>query len=52
MYEETKRGQEVFGIRSIPAVVVEGAVLVEGTVSIARYKEVIEEVQKQMPKVN
>jgi predicted DsbA family dithiol-disulfide isomerase len=51
VYEETKRGQEVFGIRSIPAVVVEGTVLVEGTVSIDRYKQVIEEVQKKMPKV-
>ena len=47
VYEETKRGQEVFGIRSIPAVVVEGTVLVEGTVSIARYKQVIEEVRKR-----
>ena len=52
VYEETKRGQEVFGIRSIPAVVVGGTILVEGTVSIARYKQVIEEMQKQMPKVN
>ena len=52
VYEETKRGQEVFGIRSIPAVVVEGTVLVEGTVSIARYKQVIEDVEKKMPKVN
>jgi predicted DsbA family dithiol-disulfide isomerase len=42
----------VFGIRSIPAVVVEGTLLVEGTVPIARYKQVIEEVKKEMPEVN
>jgi predicted DsbA family dithiol-disulfide isomerase len=47
VYEETRRGREVFGIRSIPAVVVEGNVLVEGTVSIDQYKQVIAEVQKK-----
>jgi len=47
VYEETGRGQEVFGIRSIPSVVVEGTVLVEGTVSIDRYKQVIAEVKKK-----
>ena len=47
VYEETRRGQEVFGIRSIPTVVVEGDLVVEGTVSISQYKQVIEEVQKQ-----
>ena len=52
VYEETRRGQEVFNIRSIPAVVVEGTVLVEGTVSIDQYKQVIAEVAKKMPKVN
>jgi predicted DsbA family dithiol-disulfide isomerase len=52
VYEETRRAQEVFGISSIPTVVVAGTVLVEGTVSIARYKQVIEEVKEKMPKVS
>ena len=47
VFEETRRGQEVFGIRSIPAVAVEGTTVVEGTVPIARYKQVIEEVHTQ-----
>ena len=47
VYEETRRGQEVFGIRSIPTVVVEGSLLVEGTLSISQYKQVIKEMQKQ-----
>lgn len=47
VYEETRRAQEVFGIRSIPTVVVAGNVLVEGTVSISQYREVIEEVEKK-----
>ena len=48
VYEETKKAREVFGIRSIPTVVVQNRFLVEGTVPVSRYKQVMEEV-KQKP---
>ena len=46
VYEETNRAQEVFGIRSIPTVVVQNRFLVEGIVPVSHYKKVIEEVKK------
>ena len=47
VYEETNRAQEVFGIRSIPTVVVQNRFLVEGIVPVSHYKQVIEEVRRQ-----
>jgi predicted DsbA family dithiol-disulfide isomerase len=47
VYEETKRAQDVFGIRSIPTVVVQNRFLVEGTVSVSHYKKAIEEMKKE-----
>ena len=46
VYEETKRAQEVFGIRSIPTVVVQDRFLLEGIVSLSHYKKAIEQVKK------
>ncbi len=46
VYEETNRAQEVFGIRSIPTVVVQNRFLVEGIVPVSHYKKVIEEVKR------
>ena len=48
VYEETKRAQEVFGIRSIPTVVVQNRFLVEGIVSVSHYKQAIEEVKRTL----
>ena len=45
IYEETRRAQEVFGIRTIPAVVVQKRYLVEGAVHLSHYKKVIDEVK-------
>lgn len=47
VYKETRRAQGVFGIRSIPAVVVEDSFLLEGAVSISRYREAIGHVQRE-----
>jgi predicted DsbA family dithiol-disulfide isomerase len=47
VYEETKRAQEVLGIRSIPTVVVQDRFLVEGAVPVSHYKQVIEEIKKE-----
>ena len=59
VYEETNRAQEVFGIRSIPTVVVQNRFLVEGIVPLSHYKQVLEEVkrteqksEKSMPKLS
>jgi len=46
VYEETKRAQEELGIRSIPTVVVQKRFLVEGTVPVSHYEQVIEKVKK------
>jgi len=48
VYEETRQAQEIFGIRSIPAVIVQNRSLVEGVVSVAHYKKVVEEVRKSL----
>ena len=45
VYEETRQGQEIFGIRSIPTTVIENNYLVEGVVSVSYYKKVIEEMR-------
>jgi predicted DsbA family dithiol-disulfide isomerase len=42
VYEETREAREVFGIHSIPGVVVQNRYLVEGAVPISHYKQVIE----------
>jgi predicted DsbA family dithiol-disulfide isomerase len=47
VYEETKRAQEVFGIHSIPTVVVQDRFLVEGTVPVPHFKQVLEEIKKE-----
>ena len=56
VYEETKRAQEVLGIRSIPTAVVQNRFLVEGTVPVSHYKEVIEQIKQEpesgMPKMS
>ena len=49
VYEETRQAQEVFGISSLPAVVVQNRYLVEGAVPIAHYKQVIEKVKTSLP---
>ena len=46
VYEETNRAQEVFGIRSIPTVVVQDRFLLEGIVSLSHYKKAREQVKK------
>ena len=46
VYEETERAQEIFGIRSIPTVVVQNRFLVEGIVPVSHYKKVMEEVKR------
>jgi len=48
VYEETRQAQEVFGIRSIPAVVVQNRHLVEGVVPVSHYKQVIEKVKTSL----
>ena len=48
VYEETRQAQEIFGIRSIPAVIVQNRSLVEGVVSVSHYKKVVEEVRKSL----
>ena len=50
VYEETKRAQEELGIRSIPTVVVQKRFLVEGTVPVSHYKQVIEKVKQESGK--
>ena len=52
VYEETREAQEVCGIRSIPAVVVQNRYLVEGVVPVAHYKQVIEEVKDSLKPQN
>ena len=47
VYEETKRAQEVFGIRSIPTVVVKDRFLVEGTVPLSYYKQLLDKVNQE-----
>ena len=46
VYEETERAQEIFGIRSIPTVVVQNSSLVEGIVPVSHYKQVMAEVKR------
>lgn len=46
VYEETERAQEIFGIRSIPTVVVQNRFLVEGIVPVSHYKKAMEEVKR------
>jgi predicted DsbA family dithiol-disulfide isomerase len=41
VYEETREAQEVYGVRSIPAAIVENRYLVEGAVPVSHYREVI-----------
>ena len=48
VYEETKQAQEVFGIHSIPAVIVQNHYLVEGAVPLSHYKQVIAEVKTSL----
>jgi predicted DsbA family dithiol-disulfide isomerase len=45
VYEETRQAQEQYGIRSIPALVVEKRYLVEGAVPLSRYQQVLNEVR-------
>jgi predicted DsbA family dithiol-disulfide isomerase len=45
VYEETRQAQEIFGIRSIPTVIVQNSYLVEGVVSVSHYKRVVEEMR-------
>ena len=47
VYEETKRAQEVLGIRSIPTAVVQNRFLVEGTVPLSHYKKALEEIKRE-----
>lgn len=44
VYEETRQAQEQYGIRSIPALVVENRYLVEGAVPLSHYQQVVNEV--------
>jgi predicted DsbA family dithiol-disulfide isomerase len=41
VYEETREAQEVYGVRSIPAVIVRDRYLVEGAVPVSHYREAI-----------
>ena len=48
VYEETRQAQKVFGISSIPAVVVQNRYLVEGVVPVSHYKQVIEKMKTSL----
>ncbi len=45
VYEETRQGQDQYGIRSIPAVVFDNRFLVEGAVPLAHYRQALHEVR-------
>jgi len=45
VYEETRQAQDRYGIRSIPAVVVDNRFLVEGAVPLSRYQQALNEVR-------
>ena len=45
VYEETRHAQEHYGIRAIPALVVDNRFLVEGAVPLSRYQQVLNEVR-------
>jgi predicted DsbA family dithiol-disulfide isomerase len=45
VYEETRQAQEQYGIRAIPAVVVEQRILVEGAVPLSHYQQALNEVR-------
>ena len=45
VYEETRQAQDRYGIRAIPAVVVDNRFLVEGAVPLSRYKQALNEVR-------
>jgi predicted DsbA family dithiol-disulfide isomerase len=45
VYEETRQAQDQFGIRSIPAVVVDNRFLVEGAVPLSHYQQALHEVR-------
>ena len=48
VYEETRQAQEIFGIRSIPTVIVQNSYLVEGVVSVSYYRKVVEEMRRSL----
>ena len=52
VYEETREAQERYGIRSIPAVVVDNRFLVEGAVPLSRYRQVLHEVKSGDPEAH
>jgi predicted DsbA family dithiol-disulfide isomerase len=43
VYEETRQAQDRYGIRAIPAVVVDNRFLVEGAVPLSRYQQALHE---------
>jgi predicted DsbA family dithiol-disulfide isomerase len=48
VYEETRQAQEIFGIRSIPTVIVQNSYLVEGVVAVSYYRKVVEEMRRSL----
>jgi predicted DsbA family dithiol-disulfide isomerase len=45
VYDETRQAQDRYGIRAIPAVVVDNRFLVEGAVPLSRYQQALHEVR-------
>ena len=45
VYEETRQAKDRYGIWSIPAVVIDNRILVEGAVPLAHYQQVLHEVR-------